>query len=145
MTRRYIPKEIRERVRKTAGNRCGYCQSHQKYILGPLEIERIIPRTHGGTDGEENLWLACRLCNSYKGSQYEFIDPVTGEKTPLYNPRRQKWRDHFTWDEEGVLIRGVSPTGRATVIALQLNNVIAVNVRRGWIKAGWHPPQFDEE
>ena len=141
MTQRYIPKEIRKRVRKAANNRCGYCQSSQKYVLGPLEIEHIIPRAKGGLDEETNLWLTCRLCNSFKGIQSESTDPVTGEKTPLYNPREQNWAEHFTWDEDGVLIRGITPTDRATVIALQLNNVIAVNVRRGWVKAGWHPPQ----
>jgi 5-methylcytosine-specific restriction endonuclease McrA len=141
MTRRYIPKDIRERVRKTAGNHCGYCRSRQKYVLGPLEIEHIIPRSRGGTDEEENLWLACRLCNSYKGTQYDSVDPVTGEKVLLYNPRKKNWSDHFAWDEAGILIRGISPAGRATVVALQLNNVIAVNVRRVWVKAGWHPPQ----
>jgi hypothetical protein len=142
MTRRYIPKAVRERVRKAADNHCGYCQSRQKYVLGPLEIEHIIPRSHGGTDKEENLWLACRLCNSYKGAQCESIDPATGEKVLLYNPRKQNWSEHFAWDEGGILIRGISATGRATVVALQLNNVIAVNVRRVWVKAGWHPPQF---
>lgn len=55
------------RVRAAAKDRCGYCLSLQKYVLGILEIEHIIPKAAGGSDDEENLWLACRLCNSYKG------------------------------------------------------------------------------
>lgn len=43
--------------------------------------------TVGGTDNEENLWLACRLCNGYKGVQTEAIDPKTGETLLPFNPR----------------------------------------------------------
>jgi hypothetical protein len=30
--------------------------------------------------------------------------------------------------------------GRATVIALKLNNFFAVTARSAWVSAGWHPP-----
>ncbi|BAZ12013.1 HNH endonuclease [Calothrix sp. NIES-4071] len=36
--------------------------------------------------------------------------------------------------------RTITACGRATVIALQLNNVYAVTVRQAWVSAGWHPP-----
>jgi 5-methylcytosine-specific restriction endonuclease McrA len=49
----------------------------QKYVLGVLEIEHIIPKATGGSDDEDNLWLACCLCNSYKGIQTQAKDPVT--------------------------------------------------------------------
>jgi hypothetical protein len=39
-----------------------------------------------------------------------------------------------------VNIVGKTPCGRATVLALQLNFWIAVQVRRQWVAAGWHPP-----
>ncbi|WP_313933932.1 MULTISPECIES: HNH endonuclease signature motif containing protein [Nostocaceae] len=64
-----IPEAVRVRIRTQANNQCGYCRSLQKYVLGILEIEHIVPKAAGGTDDEENLWLACRLCNSYKGIQ----------------------------------------------------------------------------
>jgi 5-methylcytosine-specific restriction endonuclease McrA len=60
---------LRERIRAEAGDRCGYCQSSQQYVLSPLEIDHIIPQALGGTDHPDNLWLACHLCNSYKGPQ----------------------------------------------------------------------------
>jgi len=59
----YIPKAMGRRLRAQARNRCGYCLSSQKYILGVLEIEHVDPEALGGTDEEENLWLARRLCN----------------------------------------------------------------------------------
>lgn len=67
-------------------------------------------------------------------------DPLRGRRVRLFNPRRQRWSRHFRWSEEGTHIIGRTSCGRATVIALQLNHVIAVMVRREWVAAGWHPP-----
>ncbi|OCQ99819.1 HNH endonuclease [Nostoc sp. MBR 210] len=135
-----IPEAVRVRIRTQANNQCGYCRSLQKYVLGILEIEHIVPKAAGGTDDEENLWLACRLCNSYKGIQTYAKDPITNSKVKLFNPRQQKWSDHFTWTDDGSQIVGLTTCGRATVLALQLNNPYAVVVRQAWVSAGWHPP-----
>jgi len=140
MSSHQIPPATRRRVRQAAADRCGYCLSPQALVLGRLEIDHIIPSAQGGTDNEENLWLACSLCNNYKGSQIEARDPLTGEIVALFNPRRQRWIDHFQWNEDGTLVEGITSVGRATITALQLNNVLAVTVRRGWVRAGWHPP-----
>jgi len=136
-----ISEASRQRVRETAHNRCGYCLSQQRYVMGQLEIEHIIPRARGGSDDESNLWIACSLCNRYKGSQVTGTDPLHGDAVVLFNPRMQVWSEHFRWSAEGADIHGITPTGRATVAALQLNNALAVEVRRNWILAGWHPPE----
>lgn len=136
-----VPEEVRARVRAQAGDRCGYCLSPQRLVLGWLEIEHIVPKAAGGSDDEENLWLACRLCNNFKGTQTDGTDPETGGRVPLFNPRRERWSDHFAWSEDGTHVLGRTATGRATVLALQLNNLIAVLVRRQWVAAGWHPPR----
>ena len=135
-----IPESVRSRVRIQAKHQCGYCRSLQKYVLGQLEIEHIIPKAVGGNDDEDNLWLACRLCNNYKGVQTHGEDPLTKRKTRLFNPRSQKWSQHFTWSDDGILIIGITACGRATITALQLNNSYAVPVRRAWVSVGWHPP-----
>lgn len=106
----------------------------------PLHIEYIIPLAAGGTNDEENLWLACALCNGYKEIQREHLDPENRATVPLFNPRRQQWREHLAWGDGGVTIIGISAVGRATVIALQLNNVYLTRARRRWIMLGWHPP-----
>jgi hypothetical protein len=134
-------KEVRTRVRAQAGDQCGYCRTPQRYILGWLEVEHIIPKARGGTDDEENLWLACRMCNGFKGTQTHGRDPVTGRRVRLFNPRRQRWSRHYTWSTDGTRIIGRTVCGRATVVALQLNHIIAVTVRREWAAAGWHPPR----
>jgi hypothetical protein len=140
MSSGHINKRLRERIRKQAGDQCGYCHSKQAYILGPLEVDHIIPVAAGGTNEESNLWLACRLRNSYKSVQVDGVDPLTAERVKLFNPRRQQWSEHFAWSEDGSQIVGLTSCGRVTIIALQLNNVLAVLVRQAWIRAGWHPP-----
>ena len=139
----WISDKLRERVREQAGNRCGYCRGHQMYILATLEIEHIIPTAAGGLDDEENLWLACPLCNGFKGVQTHASDPITGRRNRLFNPRKQLWSRHFKWSEDGTRIIGRTACGRVTVVALRLNNVISLMVRREWVSAGWHPPADD--
>ena len=123
-----------------ASNRCGYCLTHQQYAMQVLEIEHVIPIAKDGTNDEENLWLACRLCNNAKGIRTHGYDPPTKRWVRLFNPRKQKWLRHFQWSNEGTEIIGRTACGRATVAALNLNNAIALVVRRNWVRAGWHPP-----
>lgn len=137
MTR--IPRPVQRRVREQADNRCGYCRSPQKYVWGVLEIEHIFPQAKGGSSDESNLWLACRLCNSFKGTQTYIADPITKQRVRLFNPRRQKWQKHFSWSADYLRIIGKTICGRATVEALQLNNPIALMVRRSWASVGWTP------
>ncbi len=140
MTRQKISDSVKARVRATAGHRCGYCLTQQRYAMQVLEIEHIIPVATGGTDMEENLWLACRLCNNAKGTKTRGYDIITGRRTGLFNPRQQKWRRHFRWSIDNTQVIGRTACGRATVLALNLNNEIALVVRRNWVSAGWHPP-----
>ncbi|MCP3958969.1 MAG: HNH endonuclease [bacterium] len=136
----YLSEDTRRRVRRRAGNRCEYCLSHQDYVLGRLQIDHVIPIIRGGPSTEDNLCLACELCNQYKWAKTEGRDPETLEVVSLFHPRRQSWPRHFAWSTDGTKIIGLTACGRATVIDLGLNNPLAVTVRRNWIGAGWHPP-----
>ena len=110
--------------------------------MARLEIEHLTPLSKGGGSEEDNLWLACPLCNSHKGSQTEAPDPETGSVHPLFNPRTDRWLEHFRWDEAGVKVIGTTPIGRATVAALKLDSdPDALLVRSLWVQAGWHPPE----
>lgn len=82
----YFPKGMRDLIRQQAGNRCGYCLSPQHLVMGMLEIEHIVPQAAGGSDEESNLWLACRLCNSYKSDQMQAVDPLTGNYSTSFIP-----------------------------------------------------------
>ncbi|MEM7716037.1 MAG: hypothetical protein AAF349_21105 [Cyanobacteria bacterium P01_A01_bin.68] len=46
--------------------------------------------------------------------------------------------DAFT--SHGTHVAGITPTGRATVIALRLNNDYLTEARALWIESNWHPP-----
>ena len=138
-----VSENVRQRIRERAGNRCEYCLSHQNYIMGWLQIDHIYPTIAGGTNDEDNLCLACELCNQYKWTKVEGVDPITEQNVVLFHPRQQRWVEHFAWGSNGTEIMGLTACGRATVIALKLNNELAVTVRRNWVQAGWHPPTLE--
>jgi len=58
--------------------------------MGRLQIDHIQPVAKGGATSEENLCLACELCNQYKWTQIEGVDLETGKTVPLFNPRQQE-------------------------------------------------------
>src|SRR4030081_657332 len=108
-------------VRARAGNCCEYCQRRQSISpLIPLQIEHIVPRKHHGSNDLENLALACAECNLHKGSDLTGLDPDPAAVTLLFNPRRDRWSDHFVWN--GLHLVGASAVGRTTVRLLQLNS-----------------------
>jgi hypothetical protein len=135
-----LPERLKQYVRNRASNRCEYCLSHQNYILGHLQVDHIQPMSKGRTDKDTNLCLACELCNQYKWTQTEGIDPQARETVVLFNPRQYQWTEHFAWSDCSTRIVGKTACGRATIEALKLNNPLAVTVRRNWVGAGWHPP-----
>ena len=108
--------------------------------MGWLQIDPIVPIAKGGKNRLDNLCLACELCNQYKWTKADALDPETNASTLLYNPRQQEWSAHFTWSSDGTEIIGKTVCGRATVLALRLNTALSMTVRRHWVGAGWHPP-----
>ena len=120
--------------------RCGYCLTSQRITAMPMYVEHSIPLAAGGTSDEENHWLACPLCNGSKGIRMRYPDPETGAEATFFNPRRHVWSAHFRWSDDGVEIIGLTPCGRATVVAFKLNNEGLTRARRRWVLAGWHPP-----
>jgi hypothetical protein len=59
---------------------------------------------------------------------------------PLFNPRAQRWNDHFAWSADATRVEGSTPVGRATVIALRMNQPLIVTARGRWARVGLHPP-----
>lgn len=136
-----VPGSLRQHIAEAAQNRCEYCQTAQQISGAQMHIEHIKPLALGGETVLDNLCLACAWCNSYKGAKIEGVDLETTAMVPLYNPRHQKWVDHFFWEEDGITIKGKTPVGRATIDVLQMNNPYILPARRHWVEAGWHPPE----
>jgi 5-methylcytosine-specific restriction endonuclease McrA len=141
LTRPTVPRALRRRVERAAGVHCGYCLTSVLNSGIPLELEHIIPAARGGATVEEDLWLSCVSCNRRKADRIAATDPLTGVPAALFNPRTQRWSEHFTWSTDGVLVVGITDTGRATLTALDLNHPARVAARRRWVAAGWHPPR----
>ena len=141
MSRRRIPVALQKKIREQARFRCGYCLTSETLIGMKMEFEHLTPLAADGETSEENLWLACRRCNEFKGTQTHAIDAKTATNVPLFNPRTQKWHEHFRWSADGTEILGISPNGRASVTALKLNNEIILVSRRLWVSVGWFPPE----
>jgi hypothetical protein len=140
MSRSYIPRALRERVAAQARHRCGYCLTAEAVVGTPMEVDHILPEADGGLTEEDNLWLACSLCNDHKNDRIAALDPQTGEVVRLFDPRRQVWAEHFCWAAEGDRVLGLTPAGRATVLALHMNRASLVRARQLWVSVGWHPP-----
>lgn len=125
-----------ELVARRAGFRCEYCCAPESVNNFGFEVEHIVPPSGGGGNEAGNLALACRACNVRKSDRTSFKDPHTGQTVPLFHPRRDSWTEHFRVDRDQGLIMGITPTGRATVNALDLNHPRQVVARLLWIQHG---------
>lgn len=132
MTR--ISLAIRQKVRERAGGRCEYCRRLDDVAPLMFQVDHIIPVKQGGPSSLDNLAYACILCNQAKGTDVAVYDLNTAQLTPLFNPRTQKWDDHFELD--GEVIFGKTPVGRATIRILRFNRPEQVAVRRLLIQLG---------
>ncbi len=79
MSRSYIPAALRRKVAEQARHQCGYCRTSETVAGTPMEIEHFVPESLGGPTTEENLWLACSLCNRHKGDRTAAEDPANGQ------------------------------------------------------------------
>lgn len=137
----HIPDALRRQITERDGYRCSYCRTAEKIAGDEFVIDHILPESLGGLTEVHNLCLSCWRCNLIKGKCIVGLDPLSDKRERLYHPVNQHWHDHFAWLEGGLLIQGITPTGRATVYTLQLNRPKLVVSRQLWIAAGWHPPR----
>jgi hypothetical protein len=118
---------LRDQVQNRAGSRCEYCRIPCQYDEAVFCLDHITARKHHGPTHIDNLALACYWCNSYKGDNLTGIDPLTGEITRLFHPRRDDWRRHFVW--EGPTLAGLTEIGRATIDVLCINAAVRIELR----------------
>ncbi len=79
------------------------------------------------SDAPSNLSLACISCNLHKGQNLTGIDPDDCQIVELFHPRYDIWDAHF--ERYGAPIVGHTPTGRATVVVLNINDPENANLR----------------
>jgi len=125
---------LRVRIAERAKNRCEYClypQQPSSHIRSTTSSKQ-----HGGSDEIENLAFCCALCNRIKDPNLASLDPKTKKLTPLFNPREERWRDHFRPEEASII--GLTPAGRTTVFLLQLNSETRLNERLYLLESGFY-------
>jgi 5-methylcytosine-specific restriction endonuclease McrA len=86
-----IEASLRDLVRARAGGCCEYCHISERFTLTEHEVDHVIALKHLGQTVADNLALCCAGCNRYKGSDIASIDPDTGNLTPLFHPRLDRW------------------------------------------------------
>ncbi len=124
-----IDGRTREVVRERANYRCEYCGIAESVVaFVPLHVEHIIARQHRLDDSIDNLALACDRCNAYKGPNLSSVDPENGVIVRLFHPRQNRWSEPFRAVEGSVI--GITPTGRATVLLLNMNTPRRGQLRR---------------
>ena len=137
MTRSRISAALRREVRERAGERCEYCLLAETQAFFPHEPDHLIALKHGGKTVSANLALACFDCNRFKGPNIASLDPVTGELRALFNPRTQRWSEHFKL--MGGEIIPLTSIGRATERLLRLNSHRRLELRQWWAARGLYP------
>lgn len=142
MSRTRIPRGLRAEVEAHFRGRCAYCLSPHALMNVTFEVDHILPEKEGGRTESENLALSCPICNAFKGARTRGRDPRTGRDVALFHPRRQNWRRHFQWAEDEQTVEGRTRSGRATVEALQLNNLHLLRLRTIWLAIGSSPPDW---
>jgi hypothetical protein len=143
MSEKHIPAELRRLVVDRGQHCCEYCRTQARYSADSFTVDHIIPRSLGGLTTADNLALCCHGCNQHKSKRTAASDPVTDALVRLFHPRQQRWGAHFAWNNDFTLMLGLTPTGRGTIAALQLNRSGLVNLRRVLYAVGEHPPRPD--
>lgn len=139
--KRISAKQKRKQVIANARGYCEYCRCPDSMSSSPFALDHINPKAKGGRMTLKNLAYACEGCNGKKCDKTMAIDPLTLKLVRLFHPRKQKWAEHFDWSKDLTQVIGLTPVGRATVLALDLNRLGAVNLRRLLRRTRQHPPQ----
>ena len=133
-----ISKLLRQLVVERASNRCEYCGLSQLGQEATFHLDHVIPVKAGGETTANNLALACVSCSLRKAARQKVLDPETNETVLIFNPRQQRWLEHFYWDS--VYVVGITATGRGTLESLNMNRTVILAIRSEEELLGRHPP-----
>ena len=140
MTDARVSRTTKRLVAERAGFYCEYCWRTARGCPGGFHVEHIVPRTNAGTNLMSNLCYACAGRNGAKGAMTAGFDSETNREVRLYQPRRNRWFDHFSWSRDQSEVIPLTAIGRATLKKLRLNRTEAVEQRRIFTGLGKHPP-----
>ena len=128
MSRTRIPVRLRRSVEARASGCCEYCLVPEAFTLLRHQVDHVIAEKHAGPTSADNLALACAQCNGCKGSDIASLDPLLATLTPTFNPRTDRWSDHFSILDGAIVPKAA--VGRVTVALLRLNEPDRIEERR---------------
>jgi hypothetical protein len=67
------------------------------------------------------------------------MDEQGFDDNPLFNPRRDRWDEHFEFDPTTLQLRGKTAVARGTINRLQVNDAIQIEARRHWVELALYP------
>ena len=135
----YVSAELRRLVESRANLLCEYCLIHEDDTVLGCQVDHVISEKHGGPMEADNLSLACTFCNWAKGTDIGSIAQSTGELTRFFNPRIDRWSDHFHLS--GLLIVPITPIGEATANILGFNEPNRILEREALQSSGRYPSE----
>lgn len=135
--RERINDNLRDLVITRAEHLCEYCLIHEEDTYLGCEVDHIISVKHGGSTTADNLAYACFFCNRYKGSDVGSIIGKTNYYVRFFNPRVDRWAEHFQLD--GLEIHPLNDVGEATARILRFNDVERLLERQDLIRQARYP------
>jgi hypothetical protein len=133
----HISAELRRLVAARADRLCEYCLIAEDDTGFGCAVDHVISEKHGGSTDAGNLAYACVFCNRAKGSDVGSIDLESGQFVRFFNPRSDRWLDHF--DLIGDRIEPLTAIGRVTARILGLNDRERLLERGTLREAGRYP------
>ncbi|MEX2286499.1 MAG: HNH endonuclease signature motif containing protein [Planctomycetaceae bacterium] len=115
----YVSAQLRRLVQSRANHLCEYCLIHEDDTYLGCQVDHIVSLKHGGRTDADNLAYACTFCNRSKGSDIGSIALSTNQFTRFYNPRLDRWADHFMLI--GARIEPLTPIGEITSLIFEFN------------------------
>lgn len=134
-----VSAELARQVRSRAKGRCEYCRMHESLQGATFHVEHVLPRSLGGQTTLDNLAWACPSCNLHKSDRVSVPNPESGQRVPLFDPRRDCWEAHLEF--LGFEINGLSMIGKALIAAFELNHERRQKIRQAEAFFDLFPPE----
>ncbi len=133
----YVSAELRRLVHERAQALCEYCLIHEEDTFFGCQVDHIISEKHSGPTEAQNLASACTFCNRAKGTDLGSMASGSGQLTRFFNPRDDRWSEHFRLD--GARIVPLTVIGEVTSSVLQFNAVDRLSERFALISVSRYP------
>jgi hypothetical protein len=133
----YINYDLRQQVAQRANFICEYCLLHDDESHFGSEVDHIISLKHGGVTEFVNLAYACLRCNRRKGTDLGSINWQTGQLVRFFNPRADRWSEHFQLRDAEVV--PLTEIGEVTARIFGFNSPKRLKERALLIKVGLYP------